>query len=154
MDEGRLGIEHMAEHGIISRGVLLDLPDYCLRLGRACPPNERLGVDGAMLEGIAVSEGVAFEPGDALVLPTGWVDWFMGLDEAQRQALQGTVQPGSVPGALACPGLDPGPATAAWLWDHRIAAVATDGRYDCMLSASPLNVPGGVGSPANAHAIR
>jgi kynurenine formamidase len=198
VDEGRLGIENMAEHGIIGRGVLIDLPAYCRKAGLAYSPNDRICMDGAMIEAIAASQGVALEPGDILVLRTGWVGWFMELDEQQRQALQGTVQPSSVPGALACPGLDPARETAGWLWDHQIAAVAADnlavealpvdaavgfqhrrlipllgmplgelwslealaaacaadGVYEFMLSAAPLNLPGGVGSPANAYAIR
>lgn len=34
------------------------------------------------------------------------------------------------------------------------ADCAQDGRYTCMLTAVPLNVPGGIGSPANAVAIK
>ena len=96
------------------------------------------------------------------------------------------------------PGLDASAATAGWLWDRRIAAVAADnpalealrvdatdgfqhrrlialqgmaigelwdleelsqdcaadGVYEFMLVSAPLNVPGAVGSPANAYAIK
>jgi kynurenine formamidase len=99
---------------------------------------------------------------------------------------------------MECPGLDAHRETAAWLWDHRIAAIAADnpaveaqkvdaavgfqhrrlipllgmalgefwflddlasdcaedGVYEFMLVAAPLNIPGGVGSPANAYAIK
>jgi kynurenine formamidase len=34
------------------------------------------------------------------------------------------------------------------------ADCAADGRYTCMFVAVPLNLPGGVGSPANAIAIK
>jgi kynurenine formamidase len=33
-------------------------------------------------------------------------------------------------------------------------ACANDGRWDFMFVASPMNLPGGIGSPANAVAIR
>jgi hypothetical protein len=96
------------------------------------------------------------------------------------------------------PSLDATQATAAWLWDHRVAAIAadnpavevlpvkpstgfqhrrlialqgmplgelwdldelgneyaTDGVYEFMPVSVPLYIPGGVGSPANAYAIR
>ena len=41
------------------------------------------------------------------------------------------------------------------LWDleELAAACATTGRYECCVASVPLNVPGGVASPANAMAI-
>jgi hypothetical protein len=99
---------------------------------------------------------------------------------------------------MACPGLDPSQATAAWVWDQHIAAMAADnvalealpveaavgfqhrrlialqgmpigevwdldelaqdcaqdGVYEFMLVSAPLYLPGGVGSPPNAYAIK
>jgi hypothetical protein len=42
------------------------------------------------------------------------------------------------------------------LWDLEALseACAADGRWDCLVSCKPLNLVGGVGSPANAIAIR
>lgn len=42
------------------------------------------------------------------------------------------------------------------LWDLESLAAecAADGRYDCMVTVKPLHLVGGVGSPANAMAIR
>lgn len=42
------------------------------------------------------------------------------------------------------------------LWDLEALAqaCASDGRWDCMVTCKPLNLVGGVGSPANALAIR
>lgn len=42
------------------------------------------------------------------------------------------------------------------LWDLEALArdCAADGRYDCMVTVKPLHLVGGVGSPANAMAIR
>jgi hypothetical protein len=42
------------------------------------------------------------------------------------------------------------------LWDLEALArdCAADGRYECMITVKPLNLVGGVGSPANAMAIR
>lgn len=41
-----------------------------------------------------------------------------------------------------------------WKLDELAAACAADGRYECLLTAKPLNVRGGAGSPPNAIAIR
>lgn len=41
-----------------------------------------------------------------------------------------------------------------WKLDELAADCAADGVYDFLLTAKPLNVPGGVGSPANAVAIK
>lgn len=41
-----------------------------------------------------------------------------------------------------------------WKLDGLADACHDDGRYDCMVVATPLHVTGGVGSPANAMAIR
>ncbi|WP_432828873.1 cyclase family protein [Dactylosporangium sp. CA-092794] len=41
-----------------------------------------------------------------------------------------------------------------WKLDELAASCAADGRYDCFLTCKPLNIPGGVGSPPNALAIK
>ena len=41
-----------------------------------------------------------------------------------------------------------------WKLDDLAEACARDGRYDFFLTCKPLNIPGGVGSPPNALAIR
>ncbi len=55
----RLGIHHWAEHGIVGRGILIDLPAHFARQGRALEMTQRLAVDGRLLEEIAAAEGVA-----------------------------------------------------------------------------------------------
>jgi kynurenine formamidase len=41
-----------------------------------------------------------------------------------------------------------------WKLDELAAACAADGRYEFLLTAKPLNLTGGVGSPANAMAVK
>ncbi len=41
-----------------------------------------------------------------------------------------------------------------WALDALAEAAARDGRYTCFLMSVPLNLPGGVGTPANAVAVR
>jgi hypothetical protein len=196
VDQGRLGMENFAEHGIVGRGVLIDLPKFMANRGTPIDATVRLEVDGPLLEEIAASENVEFQPGDLLLLRTGWLAWYLSLDQPSRDRLHDTLNPGE--GGLNCPGLDAHRETAAWLWDHRIAVAAadnaalealpvdssvgfqhrrlipllglpigvfwfledlaadcaSDGSYACMVVVAPLNLPGGVGSPANAYAIK
>jgi kynurenine formamidase len=191
-----LGIEHWARHGIIGRGILLDAQHYLKERGSLPPITEKLSIRGDLLEEIAHAEKLDFQAGDILLLRTGWMAWYKALDADRRGTLRGTLHPD--PGGLRCPGLDAGQATAAWLWDHRIAAIAADnpavealpveprpgfqhrrlialqgmplgelwdldelavdcaadGVYEFMLVSAPLYLPGGVGSPANAYAIK
>jgi kynurenine formamidase len=59
-----LGLEHMAFHGVQGRGVLVDLAAH---LG-----DEWRAVDRALLEEIMAEDGVVVEPGDMLLLHTGF----------------------------------------------------------------------------------
>jgi kynurenine formamidase len=191
-----LGIEHWARHGIIGRGILLDVEGYMKRQGTLKPMNEKFSIDGTLLEEVARAEKIDFNNGDVLLLRTGWLAWYKALDSNSREKMRGTLHPD--PGGLRCPGLDATQSTAAWLSDHCIAAIAADNPavealpvepkagfqhrrlialqgmplgelwdldqlaaecaadsvYEFMLVSAPLYVPGGVGSPANAYAIK
>ena len=74
-----LGLEHMAFHGVQGRGVLVDLAHH---LG-----HEWQGVDRATLEEIMAADGVVVEPGDILLLHTGFatkvLEWERDPDPVQ-----------------------------------------------------------------------
>jgi hypothetical protein len=123
-DGGALGIEHWARHGIITRGVLIDAQRYYAERGTGLPPDQRRAFTPADLDDILDFQGTRPSPGCAVIVATGWLDWYLTLDTQTRAAMRGSV--GRQPSPLQCPGLDAGPATAAWLWDHRVAAVASD----------------------------
>jgi len=195
-EKGELGIEHWAQHGIVGRGVLLDGARYMETQRTPLDMTKKFEMDGDFLEKVAREQQVQLEPGDILILRTGWLEWYKSLDERGREALRDTLGVGEAPHA--CPGLAASQETAAWLWDRQIAAIAADnvavealpvdpavgfqhrrlialqgmplgelwdveelaracaqdGSYEFMLVAIPLNLPGGVGSPANAYAIK
>ncbi len=195
-EKGELGIEHWAQHGIVGRGVLLDGARYMETQRTPLDMTKKFEMDGTFLEKVAHAQKVQPEPGDILMLRTGWLEWYKSLDERGREALRDTLGVGEAPHA--CPGLAASQETAAWLWDRQIAAIAADnvavealpvdpavgfqhrrlialqgmplgelldveelaracaqdGSYEFMLVAIPLNLPGGVGSPANAYAIK
>jgi hypothetical protein len=48
-----------------------------------------------------------------------------------------------------------GMALGEFWWTHDLAAdCAQDGRYEVFLTSAPMHAPGGIGSPANALAIK
>jgi len=74
-----LGLEHMAFHGVQGRGVLVDVARH---LG-----NEFRGVDRATLEEIMAADNVVVEPGDMLLIHTGFatkvLEWNREPDPVQ-----------------------------------------------------------------------
>jgi kynurenine formamidase len=194
--KGLLGMDQWARHGIVGRGVLIDAARYSESSGRPLDATQKTPISGEDIEAIAAAQGVKLEAGDVLLLRTGWLPWFRALSPDEQEGLRGRLNPGE--DGIDMPGLDPSTATAAWLWDHGIAAIAADnpalealrvdsevgfqhrrlialqgmaigelfdlealaadcagdGVYEFMLVSAPLYIPGGVGSPANAYAIK
>lgn len=202
-----LGIHHWADHGIVGRGVLVDVGRYLADRGEPIDYGTNQAITADVVDAAAREQGVEFREGDILLLRFGWVDHYNGLSQGQREELVRDFR---------CPGLAQSHDTLAWLWDHRISvaaadnfsleawplsgdspfvaevekrgeyernrltgmlhrliipllgmpigelwrlddlarACAADRRYDCMVVVKPLNLTGGVGSPANALAIR
>jgi kynurenine formamidase len=189
--DGRLGIEHFANAGIVGRGVLLDVERYLRERGEHLAPDVLRPLPASLLDEVAQAQGVALQPGDIVLLRTGVATWLKaeaargGLSDEQRQDYGG-------------PGLDQGEASLAWLWNHQVAAIAADnlaveafpfrreakvlhswaiallgmvfgelfdfdalaadcaadGVYEAFFVAKPLMLQGGVGSPANALAMK
>lgn len=193
---GLLGIEHWARHGIVGRGVLVDAVRFFAQRGEPLDPCRKTCITGPDIEACLAAQGTSLQEGDILLLRTGWLRWLQSLSAEEQEGLRGRLNPGE--DGLDMPGLDPSAATAGWLWDHRIAAIAADnpalealrvdasvgfqhrrlialqgmaigelwdleelaqdcaadGVYEFMLVSAPLNVPGAVGSPPNAYAIK
>jgi kynurenine formamidase len=204
------GVQHWAQHGIVGRGVLVDVGRWRAEQDRALDFTTADPITVDDLSGALAAQGTIVETGDVLVMRTGWTTWYRELSHDERAALAG----GGVYSFFS-PGLQAGRDTAAYLWDLHIAALASDnpaverwprgwpiteadarvafadpsrceevslhfsmlpllgiplgelwdldalaeacaadGNYDFLLSATPLPLPGGVGSPANAIAIR
>jgi kynurenine formamidase len=179
----RLGIENMAQPGIMSRGILLDIA----RLKKV----ERLPLDYAIsvddLNEACTAHGLKPRPGDIALIRTGHIQYFT-IDK-DRVTFNGW-QPGITHHC------------AEWAHDHSLAAFcadnlavevitpevlaleipmafhmlairdmgmplgeifnlealaadcASDGRYEFMLSAPPLAVTNAVGSPVNPLALK
>lgn len=188
--EDVLGIHRWAEHGIVGRGVLLDAAAAFAEAGRAFDPMTVETISVEDLDTIAARQRVTLEPGDILLVRTGWIEAYEALDQSAREALDVN---------MTVAGLEPSERMAAWLWNHGVAAIAADNtgvepmplvegfplgalhgyliaglgmpygelfrldglaaacraasRWTFLFTAAPLNVRGGVGSPANALAV-
>jgi hypothetical protein len=162
-------------NGIITRGVLLDVPRF---RGEPFVTHER-PIHGWELEDVAKAQGVTLEPGDALVVYGGREAWnrvnpVWGSDFA-RPGLHasclpfirdtdvsllvwymmdyqpnGYDLPWSVHGVIFAYGV--GLVDNALL-EPLAAACADEGRYDFMLMVLPMVVVGGTGSPLNPVAL-
>jgi kynurenine formamidase len=189
-EHGRLGIQHFARHGIVGRGVLLDVARYLEARGQPLAPDVRHEIPAALLDEVGRAQGVELRPGDILLFRTG-----LGA-MLHQEAASGRRE--TAPRAYQGPGLAPDEATLAWLWDHHVAAIASDNlaveawpmrsddtflhfkaipllglvlgelfdlesladdcaqdhTYETFFVGKPLMLPGGIGSPANALAIK
>ncbi len=104
-----LGLEHMAATGLQGRGVLVDLAHH---LG-----HEWRGVDLATLQRIMEADGVVVEPGDVLLLHTGFATKVLEWDR----------DPDPVAIHTTCTYLDArDPALLEWIADSQIAALVAD----------------------------
>lgn len=198
-----LGIQRVAERGIVGRGVLIDVPRHFAAVGRDYDLTTNVMLTPGDLDEALARQGVALERGDILLLHTGWAAHYLAADPATRARGKGK------------PGLRQSQETLAWLWDHGLALVAADnsaveaypvatdsgfhlpddprpergpvhnglmhrqllallglllgelwkldelaaacaedGRYEFLVTAKPLNLVGGVGSPPNALAVK
>jgi hypothetical protein len=97
----------------VGRGVLLDVGRWRAAQGRPIQLDSADPIELSDLDGCLDAQGVTLEPGDVLLMHTGWVDWYRGLDSDGRAALAANP---------ATPGIRAGRKSAAWLWDHHIAA--------------------------------
>ncbi len=111
------GIDHWAARGIVGRGVLADVGRWRDLDGRPLQMDEPDPIDPADVDACLDAAGVTIEVGDVLLVRTGWLGWYRRLDPAVKADMVAS---------HANPGLPPGEATAAWLWDHHVAAVAAD----------------------------
>jgi hypothetical protein len=185
-----LGIQNVAQRGVVTRGVLLDVGRFLEKQGKPLDLKGSQTIDVETLEACRQAQGVEVRPGDVLIYRTAWLPWVRSLPGPQLAQLAEHLQ---------APGILGGREMAAYLWDMHIAAIASDvvaveawpptlpepgffhiqlitylgmnlgemwdlealaadcaedGVYEFMLTSAPLNLPGGIGSPANAIAVK
>lgn len=113
------GIHVWAQKGLVGRAVLCDVARYLEAEGRPLDYTASQCIETADIEGALAAQGVSVEVGDVLLLRTGWMSWYRGLDASARAELAASE-------AMKNPGIRPGKRTAAFLWDLHIAAIGAD----------------------------
>jgi kynurenine formamidase len=194
-EQRRNTIGFWAERGVVGRGVLLDVDALLGGAGDGFDPASAREVTVDELDAARAAAGVEWQPGDVLVLHTGFLAWHVRQEQGVRETLADTSQ-------LHAVGLAHNEDMARYLWNAHVSAVVADNpsvevwppdgreeaypfgflhrmligqfgiglgelwwlddlakacrresRYEFLFTAAPLNVQGGVGSPANALAI-
>ena len=165
--------------GILTRGVLLDVPKH---RGKPYVTVEE-PVHGWELEDIANEQGVTLEPGDAVMVYSGREAfaadnggiWANSVSGEPRPGLHASCLPFVRDSDMSLLGWDmmdasPNEYDIGWsvhgvifaygvaLLDNALleplaSACAEEGRYEFMISINPLNVIGGTGSPVNPIAV-
>ena len=111
------GMHHWAARGLAGRAVMADVARWREAEGRPLRYDEPDPIEPDDVLACLEAQGSEVEPGDVLLLRTGWLGWYRTQDEPTRQ---------QIATEFASPGLRPGLATAAMLWDLHVAAVAGD----------------------------
>ncbi len=114
-----LGIDRWATRGIAGRFVLIDIGRIHEGRGNPMAQDEAIAVTVDELEASLRVHQLELESGDILLVRFGWTAWYERLPRARREQLASAEM-------FPAPGLAAAERTAEWLWDHGVAAVATD----------------------------
>jgi kynurenine formamidase len=117
-DPGRLGIDRWADHGIIARGVLVDLSDG----GRLDPFRTRAFTAEELAAAVEAQCG-RLRRGDVLCLRTGWTDRYLAMGKDARIALTDRDAERTT---RQWAGLAGSEAMARYLWESGVAAIVAD----------------------------
>jgi kynurenine formamidase len=173
----RCGIEQAAHHGVVGRGVLLDVA----RALKTDSLPDKFVISPQLLDETANAQRVSIESGDIVLIRTGWWGKF-AKDRDNRSFLLDYAGLGwpcakwAYEQEIACVAMDNsgvevlGDGThpfhklalrdmgmmlgEIWNLEALADACSQDGFYDFLLVAQPLDVPGGVASSINPVAIR
>ena len=184
-------IDHWAKRGIVGRGVLLDVSRALAEAGKEFDPGTGFAIEVEHLEMARRMANVDYQPGDVLILHTGFVSWYLKQPRGIRDSLRQSVTTVGIASSeemcrylwnshAAAIGSDtfaieafPPDFDAPYGFMHRIligqfgmalgelwatsdlaSDCARDGIYEFLFVSAPMHVPGGLGSPANALAIK
>jgi kynurenine formamidase len=115
---GKLGIHQWAAK-FVGRGTLIDAFAFRKSQGREVRPLERDPYTLADLQDALKHQGTTLRPGSILLVRTGWMEAYEQSASEYKQT-QGTFA------GVKCTGIEATRELAAWLWDHRVAAIGTD----------------------------
>lgn len=194
-----LGVQKWAEKPIVGRGVLIDIEGWAADTGAPLDHFTGPALPAGCLDEALRAQGTDLQPGDLVLVHTGWARWFLAADNQTRTQVRDARRSTGFRQSLELP---------EWLWDNQVALFATDTfavevlpvvtdspfidtapedrgmmhqeliaklgvplgelwnltdlarhsrtteRWDALITVKPLHLTGGVGSPANATAIR
>jgi kynurenine formamidase len=116
--ESRNGIDRVAEFGLASRCVLVDVVRDFAAQGRAWDPMAHQTVSAADLEASLKRHKTELRQGDVLLVRMGWVAAFRAEKDLDKRD--------NLLRAWRYSGLSGDEDMWEFLWDHRVAALATD----------------------------
>lgn len=115
----RLGIDRWANRGVVGRGLVVDVVRYLASIGESLDPMSCREVTPDELDAALDRQGSAIEPGDILLVHTGWLAHLLDIPASDRGPLLDAR-------AQRVPGLEVSDRILEWCWDHHLAAVAAD----------------------------
>ncbi len=115
----KLGVDQWSKRGIVGRAILLDVQRHLERQGRSYDVATPHAFAVADLQETADAQGSTVEPGDILLLRSGWTGQFLAspLEKREQMVDFATVR--------AC-GLEQSEAMVEYVWDLHVAAIGTD----------------------------
>lgn len=115
--DGRNSVARTAERGVVGRGILLDVERVLQRRDPGYRPDSRVEIGVDVLEEARIDAKVAWQPGDTILLHTGYTRWYADQHAGVRAGL---------PGHVVTAGLAQSEDVVRYLWNSRVSAVAAD----------------------------
>lgn len=112
-----LGVQYWSDQPIVTRGVLLDLAGYASNQGQQLEHQGGEQISFSLLHDTIKHQRITVEPGDALMVHTGWSEWFLALspEEKSRHRDSGKAT-----------GLAQSEELLDWAWDSGLSILAAD----------------------------
>jgi hypothetical protein len=99
----RCGMQAISKHGIVGRGVLLDVYSWAQKNGRSYDPLTSHVITLSDLKAVAESEGLEFQVGDILLVRNGYTARYHELEKVDpERLLQAGVQTPNLAGVEPC----------------------------------------------------
>jgi len=115
---GKLSIDRWADK-FAGRGVLIDAHGFRVSQGKKVNALQPDSYTVAELDAALAWQGTKLEPGSILLVHTGWMEEYERLTAEGKRGIAPFDKVSSI-------GIERSRETAAWLWNHRVAAIGTD----------------------------